>query len=57
MELQPLTIEQIAARFEVSEATVRRWVGDGMPCLRPSERTMRFILSDCIDWMRTRGAA
>lgn len=53
----PVDIEVAAKHFAVSTMTVRRWVRAGMPCLRPSERTLRFILSDCVEWMKSNDKA
>ena len=45
-----LTPEQLAERFSVNKRTILRWVGEGCPVLRPSEKILRFRLADVIAW-------
>lgn len=49
-------IEEAAQWFGVSPMTIRRWVADGMPSVRPSPKVLRFELSACTEWARNRCA-
>ncbi len=50
---QPMTIGEIATHFGVSTRTITRWIGDGMPHVRPFEHgLLRFSHSTCDTWFR-----
>src|SRR3954452_1586965 len=46
---QFLTAQELAEAMSVSEATISRWLKDGMP-VEDWGRTKRFRLSDCVAW-------
>lgn len=44
---------EVAAHFAVSERTITRWMGAGMPFEKPFENgAVRFVLSECEAWAR-----
>ena len=45
--------DDIAAALGVSPSTVDNWRKLGMPCVQPPGSVPRFILADCLDWVRT----
>lgn len=53
---KPKTAAEIAAYFEVSERTVRRWIDAGCPVMNPSAGVFRFDLADVIQWCKTQRA-
>ena len=53
-----LTPRQLARRLRVSPSTIRKWVErDGLPAIRPSRRTIRFVPSQVEAWLRDRTSA
>lgn len=57
MSDKPLDMNELADWFGVSVPTVKRWVRDGVPCLRPSPGVVRFDLAEVIEWAKTDKAA
>lgn len=49
---KPMDMEQLADWFGVSVPTVRNWLRDGVPCLRPSPGVVRFNLSEVVEWSK-----
>lgn len=45
--------DDIAEALGVSPSTVDNWRKLGMPCVQPPGSVPRFILADCLDWVRT----
>lgn len=46
-ERKPVTADDLARHFNVTVATVRRWVRQGrIPFIRPSRRVVRFHLRE-----------
>jgi len=42
-----LTVEEVAARFRLSKATIRRWTREGkLPVHRMSTQTIRYLRAD-----------
>jgi len=56
-EPKPLTLEEVAAHFRVNERTVRRWIANGCPVMRPSEGIIRFNLNEVLDWSKASTAS
>lgn len=53
--IEPLvTIEELAARLQVSSRTLRRWRDEGMPHYTRGA-TLRFRVSEVEEWMRGNG--
>lgn len=52
MSEKPLDINELADWFGVSVPTVKRWVRDGVPCLRPSPGIVRFDLAEVLEWAK-----
>jgi len=50
---KPLDMNELADWFGVSIPTVKRWVRDGAPCLRPSPGVVRFDLTEVIEWCKS----
>jgi hypothetical protein len=46
----------LAAFFEVTERTVRTWIGSGLPILRTSDGVEKFCLRDAVRWYYDRRA-
>lgn len=44
--------KEIARRFDVCARTIDNWITRGMPHFKPSNRMVRFSISDCDDWYR-----
>ena len=53
-----LNKSQLARALNVSEPTVDRWIGDGMPVLSAGTngRSYEFQLSECFAWRKAREA-
>jgi transposase len=49
-----LACSQIAAHFHVGDATVRRWLSEGMPAKKYNARLFRYKLSEVKDWLNAR---
>jgi hypothetical protein len=47
---------QIGKLHGVSEATVRRWRGQGMPCVWYNSKLVRYKLSEVTAWLQARGS-
>jgi len=48
-----LTPEELAAYLRISPATLLEWIEDkGLPCVRFSQRTIRFDPSAVREWLR-----
>jgi excisionase family DNA binding protein len=50
-----LTIEQTAERLHVSRNTVKKWIADGLPVLRLSERVIRIPADWLDEWLKFAG--
>jgi excisionase family DNA binding protein len=50
-----LTIEQTAERLHVSRNTVKKWIADGLPVLRLSERVIRIPADWLDEWLKIAG--
>jgi transposase-like protein len=48
------TVSEIASHYHVGEATVRRWVRDGMPSKRYNSRLHRYKLIEVEKWLQSR---
>jgi hypothetical protein len=48
------TVSEIASHFHVGEATVRRWVREGMPSKKYNARFHRYKLSEVEAWLKSR---
>jgi excisionase family DNA binding protein len=46
-----LSVPEVATLLGVSRAQVYRYVGAGMPCVRLSNRVLRFRTSDLEHWV------
>lgn len=44
--------QELANHFRVSVATVDRWIRDGVPCMKPSTRVVRFNIAEVIEWAK-----
>lgn len=44
--------QELADHFRVSVATVDRWIRDGVPCMKPSTRVVRFDLAEVLEWAK-----
>ncbi len=56
-QTRPLGVKEIAELFDVSEATIQRWVRRGeIPAIRVSD-TIRFDPSILADWIEQRSIA
>ena len=53
-----LTVQQVAARLQVSVRTVRRWISDGLlPCTRLGARCVRVSTGELAAFLaRSRGS-
>ena len=58
IDIEPeLGTSQIARHFNLNEATILRWVDDGMPVKKYNQRLFRYKLSEVEKWLKTRGAS
>ena len=56
-QTRPLSVKEIAELFDVSEATIQRWVRRGeIPAIRVSD-TIRFDPGVLADWIEQRSMA
>lgn len=56
MEEKLLDTKALAEAFQVSVPTVKRWIADGVPCMRPSPGVVRFRMSEVVEWAQKGGA-
>lgn len=47
-----MTLDEVAALFRVSTATVRRWLVEGLPYMKV-RRTLRFQRGAVMEWAET----
>jgi len=46
-----LKVKDLCELFGISSSTVRRWVKEGMPCVRVGTRILRFREPDVVEWV------
>lgn len=55
MKVDFLTQTEVAAALKVSTKTIANWTAQGMPHYRPIGGSPKYILDECLEWMK-RGA-
>ena len=51
-----LDTAEVARHYKLSDATVLRWVDEGLPVKRYNQRLFRYKLSEVEKWLQNRGA-
>lgn len=47
-----LTVKQLMEMYSVSDATVRRWMKAGLPCLKFGQQVLRFKKDAATEWIK-----
>lgn len=51
-----MTVEEVAEFLRLSPSTIRIWCSKGkIPYRKVGKRSVRFLISDILDWMEKRG--
>lgn len=50
-----ITTKDLVDYFGVSQNTINNWRRAGMPYIRKSRKTIRYVMEDVLDWYKNRG--